>query len=71
MAGFVAKRMPLVIATALVAALPISQTTSAQARFQMGQTRAVVMAPTGMVATSQPLAVQVGLEILKKDRKKS
>ena len=66
MAGFVAKRMPLVIATALVAALPISQTTSAQARFQMGQTRAVVMAPTGMVATSQPLAVQVGLEILKK-----
>jgi gamma-glutamyltranspeptidase/glutathione hydrolase len=50
----------------LVAVLNLAQTTSAQARFQMGPTRAVVMAPTGMVATSHPLAVQVGLEILQK-----
>ena len=36
------------------------------ARYQMGPTRYIVRAPNGMVATSQPLAVEVGLEILKK-----
>jgi hypothetical protein len=65
-ADFAGKRMCVVILMVLVAALALGQATSAQARFQMGQTRAVVMAPTGMVATSQPLAVQLGLEILKK-----
>lgn len=35
-------------------------------RFVMGPTRAVVRAPKAMVATSQPLAVQAGLEILNK-----
>ena len=35
-------------------------------RYMMGPTRAVVRAPNAMVATSHPLAVQAGLEILKK-----
>ena len=35
-------------------------------RYIMGPTRAVVRAPSVMVATSQPLAVEAGLEILKK-----
>jgi gamma-glutamyltranspeptidase/glutathione hydrolase len=32
----------------------------------MGKTRAIVSTPNGMVATSQPLAVMVGLDVLKK-----
>ncbi|MBW7997133.1 MAG: gamma-glutamyltransferase [Candidatus Glassbacteria bacterium] len=36
------------------------------ARFISGPTRSIVSAPNGIVATSQPLAVQVGLEILKR-----
>ncbi|MFC1537652.1 gamma-glutamyltransferase [Gemmatimonadota bacterium] len=37
----------------------------AATRYMMGQTRSVVRAPNGMVATSQPLAVEAGLRILK------
>ncbi len=66
MVAFAEKGMSVVVLMILIGALTLSQPTFARARFQMGQTRAVVMAPTGMVATSQPLAVQVGLEILQR-----
>ena len=43
-----------------------SQQDFPSARYMMGPTRSIVSAPNGMVATSQPLAVQVGLDILKR-----
>jgi len=45
----------------LIAVTPLAATK----RYMMGQTRSVVRAPNGMVATSQPLAVEAGLRILK------
>jgi gamma-glutamyltranspeptidase / glutathione hydrolase len=59
----------LLRSTLLVActALVLSPTTSAQDRItgRAFATRSAVMAANGMVATSQPLATQIGLEILR------
>ena len=54
------------IALLIPAAKLTAQQDFPSARYMMGPTRAIVSAPNGMVATSQPLAVQVGLEILKR-----
>lgn len=51
---------------ALISVSALAQQDYPSSRFMMGPTRSIVSAPNGMVATSQPLAVQVGLEILKR-----
>ncbi|QDU86366.1 Putative gamma-glutamyltransferase YwrD [Planctomycetes bacterium Pla163] len=55
------------VALAACAALALSPTTTAQDRItgRGFATRSAVMASNGMVATSQPLATQIGLEILR------
>jgi len=54
------------IALLVASAERVPAAAGSSARYIMGPTRAVVMAPNGMVATSQPLAVAAGIEILRK-----
>jgi len=69
-------RAGLLCALALAVHSGLAQSASAQAEFQavrgdrasgwLPQTRSEVLARNGMVATSQPIAAQAGLQILEK-----
>src|SRR5688500_4464607 len=49
-----------------LAALPLARAQDEPPRYPRRGGRSVVMAPHGMVATSQPLAAQVGLDVLRR-----
>jgi gamma-glutamyltranspeptidase/glutathione hydrolase len=56
--------LPVVVGVVLAVAIAQAGERHPPAAFRVG--RSVVMAPNGMVATSQPLAAQVGLDVLRK-----
>ncbi len=60
------KRLIPVLVVGTFALVNLSAQDGGTRRFMMGKTRAIVSTPNGMVATSQPLAVMVGLDVLKK-----
>ena len=60
------KLIPLVVFLPILLALPVMVEAERSTPRPYRSGRSVVLAPHGMVATSHPLAVEIGLDVLKR-----